>query len=108
MSRRKSPAQLDREIAQATGYHPAGVHKPTVKAREYRLGEIIGGKLHAGVHPFDTLERALRYVREHKVRRVGGVIIETQDLAIGGKIFGSRTVLRSPIDGRILPEGATY
>lgn len=76
----------------------------TVKARRFYVGNIDGDKLYYDElrRSFRTIEQAKEYARTSGWRRPNSVIIEDQDVAKGGKIYGSRQVLHSMIDGAIL------
>lgn len=82
---------------------PDGV---TIRSRSFSLGTLDGGKLYHSLEygSWKALEPALAKAKALRWRNAGGVIIEDQQLAKQGTIYGSRQILHSIIDGQILPE----
>lgn len=79
-----------------------GSPEVTVKSRLYYFGEFTGGKLYQDERSYRTLEAALADVKPRGWRRSNSVIVEQQQVAKGGVIFGLRSVLHSMLDGQIL------
>jgi hypothetical protein len=77
----------------------------TIKSRSFRIGEFEGGRLYLWTQygEFSTLDKALKHAKALGwKRRRGGVIVEDQQLVRQGGVYGSKQVLHSMIDGKIL------
>jgi hypothetical protein len=93
----KGPARKDVRLSPGT----------TIRSRSYRIGEVDMGRLYyIGEESFRTLEAALKrsreYAKQRRVAKRNEVIVETQQLAKSGVVYGSKHVLHSVIDGDIL------
>lgn len=78
----------------------------TIRARRFILGNIEPGTgnlyLDETRRSFKTYEKAKEFFRTSGWRRPNTVIVEEQDLAKQGMVYGMRHVLHSVIDGEIL------
>jgi hypothetical protein len=77
----------------------------TIAKREFQLGGIVGGKLYfyTAIPCFRSLDQALKHQKTRPNRNACDVIVEIQHMRSAGVVYGYRHVLRSAIDGEILP-----
>lgn len=77
----------------------------SVCGRAYFIGGIVSGSLYnySALGGFKTLTEALDRNAERPHRSSNDVIIEVEQLARYGVNYGCRTILRSAVDGGLLP-----
>lgn len=76
----------------------------TIKSRLFYLGSIDMGRIYRDERSYRRLEDALADVKPRGWPRRNGVIVEMQQVARQGGVYGARQVLHSILDGQILDD----